>query len=152
MSRNVSFVFKAHLRVIFGGQRLYFFLECQRFAFFVKNNSVLFTFCILNSKLPFVLFGFCYFLVVFEPISFYFHFYHSDVRIKQNVMFRYRNKLKIRPQKQIGFVHVYITTSGKVGKTAPARTQSAHKIWRGSFIYSRYKMEYLWYKTPVVGS
>jgi hypothetical protein len=48
------------------------------------------TFNLLNSKLPFVSFGFRYFLVVFERISFYFHFDHSDVRIKQEVSFRYR--------------------------------------------------------------
>jgi hypothetical protein len=69
-----------------------------------------FTFTFLNSKLPFVSFGFCYFLVVFERISFYFHFVQSDVRIKQDVSFRYRNELKIRPKKQIGFVHVDITS------------------------------------------
>jgi hypothetical protein len=47
--------------------------------------------------------------VVFEQISFYFPFDHSDVRIKQFVSFRYRNKLKIKLQKQIGFMHVDIT-------------------------------------------
>jgi hypothetical protein len=47
--------------------------------------------------------------VVFERISFYFHFIHSDVRIKQDVSFRYQNELKIRPKKRIGFVHVDIT-------------------------------------------
>jgi hypothetical protein len=47
--------------------------------------------------------------VVFEQISFYFHFDHSDVRIKQDVSFRYRNELKIRPKKRIGLVHVDIT-------------------------------------------
>jgi hypothetical protein len=47
--------------------------------------------------------------VAFEQISFYFHFVHSDVRIKQDVSFRYRNELKIRPKKRIGFVHVDIT-------------------------------------------
>jgi hypothetical protein len=47
--------------------------------------------------------------VVFERISFYFHFDHSDVRIKQYVLFRYRNESKIRPQKRIAFMHVDIT-------------------------------------------
>jgi hypothetical protein len=47
--------------------------------------------------------------VVFELISFYFHFVHSDVRIKPDVSFQYRNELKIRPKKRIGFVHVDIT-------------------------------------------
>jgi hypothetical protein len=36
-------------------------------------------------------------------------FDHSYVRMKQNVSFRYRNKLKIRPKKRIGFMHVDIT-------------------------------------------
>jgi hypothetical protein len=49
--------------------------------------------------------------VVFERISFYFHFDHSNVRIKQYVLFRYQNELKITPQKQIGFMHVDITTT-----------------------------------------
>jgi hypothetical protein len=48
--------------------------------------------------------------VVFERISFCFHFDHSDVRIKQDVSFQYRNEMKIRPKKQIGFVHVDITS------------------------------------------
>jgi hypothetical protein len=56
------------------------------------------------------LFGFRYFLVVFERISFFFHFVHSDVRIKQDVLFQYRNELKIRPKKRIGFVHVDINS------------------------------------------
>jgi hypothetical protein len=47
--------------------------------------------------------------VVFERISSYFRFYHSDVRIKQYVSFRYRNELKIKLQKRIGFMHVDIT-------------------------------------------
>jgi hypothetical protein len=47
--------------------------------------------------------------VVFERISFYFHCDHCDVRIKQDVSFRYRNELKIKPKKRIGFVHVDIT-------------------------------------------
>jgi hypothetical protein len=67
-------------------------------------------------KLPFVLFGFHYFLVVFEQISLYFIFDHSDVKIKQNVSFQYRNKLKIRPQKQICFMHVDITSGDKVSE------------------------------------
>jgi hypothetical protein len=75
-------------------------------------NTIRFlTFNFLNSKLPFVSFGFCSFLVVFEQISFYFHFDHSDVRIKQNVSFQYPNELKIRSKKQIGFVHVNITSA-----------------------------------------
>jgi hypothetical protein len=48
--------------------------------------------------------------VVFEPIGFYFCFDHSDVRIKQFVSFRYRNEFKIKLQKQIGFMHVDITS------------------------------------------
>jgi hypothetical protein len=52
--------------------------------------------------------------VVFERISFYFHFVHSDVRIKQDVSFRYRNELKIRPKKRNGFVHVDITTNDQL--------------------------------------
>jgi hypothetical protein len=101
--------FKVNFKVIFGVQKLFFALECQRFAFFVTKTIKFFNF--LNSKLFFVSFGFCYFLVVFERICFYFHFDHSDVRIKQIISFRYRNELKIRPQKQIGFLHVDITTS-----------------------------------------
>jgi hypothetical protein len=48
--------------------------------------------------------------MVFEQISFYFHFNHSDVRIEHDVSFRSRNKSKIRPKKRIGFVHIDITT------------------------------------------
>jgi hypothetical protein len=66
------------------------------------------TFYFLNSKLSFVWFGFCYFLVVFEQISFYFRYNYSDVRIKQNISFRYLNELKIRPQKRIDFMDVDI--------------------------------------------
>jgi hypothetical protein len=95
-------------------QKLFFWLECQRFAFFVTKTIRFFTFNFLNSKLPFVLFGFRYFLVVFERIRFYFHFVHSDVRIKQDVSFRYRNELKIRPKKRIGFVHVDITNYDRI--------------------------------------
>jgi hypothetical protein len=96
---------------IFGVQKLFFVLECQRFAFFVKKTIRFLTYNFLNSKSPFVSFGFRFFLVVFELILFYFHFDHSDVRIKQNVSFRYRNELKIRPLKRIGFMHVDITNS-----------------------------------------
>jgi hypothetical protein len=64
----------------------------------------------MNLKLIFVSFGFRVFLVVFERISFYFHFVHSDVRINQNILFRYQNKFKIRSQKRIGFMHVEITS------------------------------------------
>jgi hypothetical protein len=102
--------FKAHFNVIFEVKKLFFVLECQRFAFFVTKTIPFLTFNLLNSKLPFDLFGFCYFLVFFERISFYFHFDHSDVWIKQYVSFRYQNELKISPQKRIGFMHVDITT------------------------------------------
>jgi hypothetical protein len=96
--------FKVNFRVIFGVQKLFFGLECQRFAFFVTKTIRFLTFNFLNSKLLFVLFGLRYFLVVFERI-FFFHFDHSDVRIKQIV-----SELKIMPQKRIGFMHVDITS------------------------------------------
>jgi hypothetical protein len=102
--------FKVNFKVIFGVQKLFFGLECQRFAFFVTKTIRFLTCNFLNSKLPFVLFGFRYFLVFFERICFYFHFNHSDVRIKQIVSFRYRNELKIRPKKRIGFMHLDITS------------------------------------------
>jgi hypothetical protein len=102
--------FKAHFKVFFGVQKLFLVLECQRFAFFVTKTICFLTFNFLNSKLPFVSFAFRYFLVVFEQISFYFRFDHSDVRIKQYVSFRYRNEWKIKVQKRIGFMHVDITT------------------------------------------
>jgi hypothetical protein len=88
------------------------------FRFFVNESNLVFTFdhektndsTTTTFQLPFVSFGFSYFLVVFEQSDFYFHFDHSDVRIKQNVSLRYRNDLKIRPQKRIGFMHVDITS------------------------------------------
>jgi hypothetical protein len=79
------FPFKAHFKVSFGVHKLFFVLECQRSAVFVTKKIRFLTFNFLNLTLPFVLFSFHYILVVFEQISFYFHFNHSDVRIKQNV-------------------------------------------------------------------
>jgi hypothetical protein len=86
----------------------------SRFCFFHSKNNSFLTFNFLYSNLPFVLLGFCYFLVVFERNSLHFHFNHSDVRIKQNVLFCYQNEMKMRPQKQIGFMHVDITSNGDV--------------------------------------
>jgi hypothetical protein len=58
--------FKVHLRGILGVQKRFFGLECPRFAFF-KAKTISFLTCnFLNTKLPFVSFGFCYFLAVFE--------------------------------------------------------------------------------------
>jgi hypothetical protein len=37
---------------------------------------------------------------------------HSEERIKRNISFRYRNELKIRSKKRIGFMHVDITKPG----------------------------------------
>jgi hypothetical protein len=80
--------FEVNFKLIFGVQKRFFGLECQRFAFFVTKTIRFLTFNFLNSKLPFVLFGFRYFPVVFERISFYFHFDHNNVRIKQIVSFQ----------------------------------------------------------------
>jgi hypothetical protein len=96
--------FNANFKIIFWGQKL-FFLRMSMFCFFRNENISFLTFNFLNSKLPFVLFG---------GFRFYFIFDHSDVRIKQNVLFRYQNKLKIRPQKWICFMHVDITSGDKV--------------------------------------
>jgi hypothetical protein len=82
------------------------------FCFFRNENNLSFNF--LNSKLHFVSFGFRYFLVVFERICFYFHFDHSDVRIKQIFLFQYRNELKTRSQKQISFMHIDLTNYDSV--------------------------------------
>jgi hypothetical protein len=38
--------FKAHFKVIFRGQKLFFSLECQRFAFFVAKSN-----CFLTSNI-----------------------------------------------------------------------------------------------------
>jgi hypothetical protein len=46
--------FKAHVQVIFGGQKVFFFLECQPFAFFITKTIHFLTFNLLNMKLPFV--------------------------------------------------------------------------------------------------
>jgi hypothetical protein len=78
------------------------------YLFFHNENNSFLTFNLLNSKLPFISFGFHYFLVVFERICFYFHFNYSDVRIKQIVLFQDWNELKIRLQKRIGFMHIDI--------------------------------------------
>jgi hypothetical protein len=40
----------------------------------------------------------------------YFAFDHSEERIKRNISFHYRNELKIRSKKRIGFMHVDITS------------------------------------------
>jgi hypothetical protein len=78
------------------------------FRFFsIENNS----FFHLNSKIRFVSFWFRYFFADIERNGSYFAFDHSEERIKQNISFRYRNKLKIRPKQRIGLMHVDITTS-----------------------------------------
>jgi hypothetical protein len=56
------------------------------------------------------LFRFRYFLDIFERNTYYFPFYHSELSLTRFVSFRYRNKLKIRPKKKIGFMHVDITS------------------------------------------
>jgi hypothetical protein len=88
------------------------------FCFFCNENNSFFNFQLLKLKITFRLFGFRYFLVVFERTSFYFRFVHSDVGIKQYVSFRYRNELKISPQKRIGFMHVDITIQYTVKQTS----------------------------------
>jgi hypothetical protein len=70
--------------------------------------------------------------VVFERISFFFHLAHSDVRIKQEVSFRYRNELKIRPKKRIGFVHVDITTSDESQLIPVCQSQCSSPGRRGT--------------------
>jgi hypothetical protein len=72
----------------------------------MENNS----FFYFESKIRFVSFGFRFFLDIFDRNCFYFPFDHSDVGIKPNVSFRYRNELKIRSQKRIGFMYVDITS------------------------------------------
>jgi hypothetical protein len=74
----------------------------------IKNNSF-FSFFYIDSKIRFVLFWLRYFLEVIERNESYLAFDHSKERIKQNISFRYRNELKIRPEKRIGFMHVDIT-------------------------------------------
>jgi hypothetical protein len=46
--------FEVNFKVIFGVSKLFFGLECQRFAFFVTKTIRFLTFNFLNSKLPFV--------------------------------------------------------------------------------------------------
>jgi hypothetical protein len=91
-----------------------FFLRMSTLFFFRNKNNLFLTYNFLNWNLPFISFVFLCFIVVFEQISFYFHLNHSDVRITQNVSFQFWNKLKIRPQKQIGFMHVDITNLEKL--------------------------------------
>jgi hypothetical protein len=69
------------LKLILGyfcGSKAVFCLRMSTFCFFHNKNIRFLTFNFLNSKIPFVLLGFRYFLVVFERISFYFHLDHSD--------------------------------------------------------------------------
>jgi hypothetical protein len=51
------------------------------------------------------------FHAVIDQNGSYFAFAHGDVRINPNVSFRYRNELKIRLDKRMGFMHVDITSS-----------------------------------------
>jgi hypothetical protein len=97
--------FQTHFQGFFHIKIPVFYPECQRFAFLVSKIIRFFT---LTRK--FVLFWFQYFLEVFERNRSYFAFAQSDVRIKHNVSFRYRNELKISLKKRIGFVHVDITS------------------------------------------
>jgi hypothetical protein len=113
---------KLILRWFLGVKNCFFLLECQRFVFFVTKTI---RFLTSNLKLPFVSFGFRYFLVVFERISFYFHFDHSYVRIKQNVSFLYRNELKIRPSKRFCFMHVDITNPDVIKDVSQRNSFSA---------------------------
>jgi hypothetical protein len=84
----------------------FFFLGMLTFHFFSIESNLFFYF---ESKIRFVSFWFRFFLDIFDRNGFYFPFDHNDVRIKPNVSFRYRNKLKIRSQKRIGFMLVDIT-------------------------------------------
>jgi hypothetical protein len=74
--------------------------------FSIENNLFLY----FNAKICFVSFRFRYFLDIFERNTFYFPFDNSELSIKRFVSFRYRNELKIRPKKRIGFMHVDITS------------------------------------------
>jgi hypothetical protein len=79
------------------------------FRFFsIENDS----FVYLNLKVRFVSFWFRYFLADIERNGSYLAFDHSKERIKQNIAFRNRNALKIRPEKRIGFMHLDITSAG----------------------------------------
>jgi hypothetical protein len=100
-------LFKIHFEEFFTAKNRFFFLECQCFAFLSFENHSFFTW---NQKFVSFRSGFVFFLDIFDRNSFYFPFDHSDLRIKLNVSFRYRNKLKIRSQKRIGFMHIDITS------------------------------------------
>jgi hypothetical protein len=97
------------------------------FCLFHNENNSFFAFFLFELKITFSFVWFLLFFVVFERICFYFHFAHSDVRIKQIVSFPYRNELKIRPQKQIRFMHVVIT----IKETLCAQTFCMETVCRG---------------------
>jgi hypothetical protein len=74
------------------------------FRFLVLNTIHFFT---LTRKYVLLHSGFVIFLLILiKPVL---TFDHIKVRIKQIILFQYRNKLKIRSQKRIDFMHVDIT-------------------------------------------
>jgi hypothetical protein len=100
--------FKSHLKGFFTAKKSDFLLGMSTFRFFsIENNSLFY----LNSKICFVSFWFRYFFADIERKGSYFAFDHSEERIKRNISFRYRNELKIRSKKLIGFMHVDITNT-----------------------------------------
>jgi hypothetical protein len=84
------------------------YFSCNVNIFAVLSKTI--CFFTLNRKFVSFRSGLVFFLDTFDRNGFNFPFDHSDLRIKPNVLFRYRNELKIRPQRQIGFMHVDITT------------------------------------------
>jgi hypothetical protein len=90
------------------------------------------------------------FKLIFGGQKLFFFFVHSDVRIKRNGSFRYRNELKVRSQKWIGFMHVDITSQefwvlSAKWENAPCQNDEKDKMaWKWVFLeawvpYSLYR-------------